>query len=251
MHLIQYPVFFLQSIFSSHGLQVILSVVELPAYIYAVISRLKKIIICDVLQQSIISISFLVLSCLDVADWLVGKEACLLPVTHLHWSCSHCIGFHWGFFLTSNKVMQFMKHFHTQRISYSRIFQSPFWLALYFRTSPSRTAWSMLRRTQFLPVLELFSFTLQSFSQPVSGGWKRGNSLFFNASNGRNMINLEESFHNSHLAGVQGLDCAHSWQGKTFSWLWFQDGSLFLIYFPLQFQLTFTARWVLRKIQFI
>ena len=63
-----YPEFFLQSIFSSHGLQVILSVVELPAYIYAVISRLKKIIICDVLQQSIISISFLVLSCLDVAD---------------------------------------------------------------------------------------------------------------------------------------------------------------------------------------
>ena len=37
-----YPEFFLQSIFSSHGLQVILSVVELPAYIYAVISRLQK-----------------------------------------------------------------------------------------------------------------------------------------------------------------------------------------------------------------
>ena len=113
-----YPVFFLQSMFSSHGLQVILSVVELPAYIYAVISRLKKIIIC---QQSIISISFLLLSCLDVADWLVGKEACLLPVTHLHWSCSHCIGFHWGFFqLPSCKVMPLMKHFHAQRIIISQ-----------------------------------------------------------------------------------------------------------------------------------
>ena len=61
-------------------------------------SSSKSVIICDVFQQSIISTIFLVLSCLDVADWLVGKEACLLPVTHLHWSCSHCIGFHWGFF---------------------------------------------------------------------------------------------------------------------------------------------------------
>ena len=77
--------------------------------------------ICDVFQQSIISTIFLVLSCLDVADWLVGKEACLLPVTHLHWSCSHCIGFHWGFFqLPSCKVMPLMKHFHAQRIIISQ-----------------------------------------------------------------------------------------------------------------------------------
>ena len=93
-----YPVFFLQSIFSSHGLQVILSVVELPAYIYAVISRLQKQSLSAMSSSNQSFQDFLELSCLDVADWLVGKEACLLPVTHLHWSCSHCIGFHWGFF---------------------------------------------------------------------------------------------------------------------------------------------------------
>ena len=64
-----YPVLFLQSIFSSHGLQVILSVVELPAYIYAVISRLQKqsfsAMSCS--NQSLQEL-FLVLSCLDVAD---------------------------------------------------------------------------------------------------------------------------------------------------------------------------------------
>ena len=64
-----YSVFYLLSIFSSHGLQVILSVVELPAYIYAVISRLQKqsfsAMSCS--NQSLQEL-FLVLSCLDVAD---------------------------------------------------------------------------------------------------------------------------------------------------------------------------------------
>ena len=38
---------------------------------------------------------------------------------------------------------------------------------------------------------------------------------------------LKNRLNDSYLAGVQGLDCAHSWQGKTFSWLWLQYGSLF------------------------
>ena len=107
--------------------QVILSVVELPAYIYAVtsthfstkylcIKNCNQDVLCKSCQHiAVTSTNFptkhlciknhnqddLCKSCqhieLDVVDWSLGKEARLFSLSHIHWSCTHCIRFHWGF----------------------------------------------------------------------------------------------------------------------------------------------------------
>ena len=88
----------------SSASQVILSVVELPAYIYAVIifvfpmfhnQQYFYVLIWPRHCQIFLFLDVLQLFS-DVVDRPLGKEASLLPLSHLHWGRPHCICFHWG-----------------------------------------------------------------------------------------------------------------------------------------------------------
>ena len=121
-------------------------------------------------QMLLIDLCFLFLDVLqlfsDVVDRPLGKEAGLLPLSHLHWGRPHCICFHWGplIFLKLLFSLIFIISYHVQFITIIWIFEC--------RTRLPRMVWSTWRRTRSPPALASFSFTPLNFSPHVSGECK-------------------------------------------------------------------------------